>query len=317
MRAGGQAGEDIVYAEQTRSFRLVWLLAALIGAGAAVAGGLGAGVAAVVALAGACVLVAAAAAITGWRARRTPEITVTLAELVAGRQRIDRDLIARALDSVPSGARVLGLRRGGELPRGVAGLTLQLANDNIVVVPAAHPDRLAAALALDGRIPPIRAADPHELLQLAEIEVRADELYAAAGIGPLPGLADPPEDGGRPGVVLVAGRPGLGFVRVGVIDGRAHLEQLSVLPAVMRRGIGSALLSAALDWARAAGYPAMTVTTFADVPWNAPFLATRGFTPLTDVSPGLAELRDWERDLGLDHLGRRIVLCIRLEHSQE
>ena len=75
----------------------------------------------------------------------------------------------------------------------------------------------------------------------------------------------------------------------------------------MRRGVGSALLEAACTWARAAGYPAITLITFADVPWNAPFYAARGFAE-TASTPEIAELRDWERAVGLDAVGRRIVM---------
>ena len=76
----------------------------------------------------------------------------------------------------------------------------------------------------------------------------------------------------------------------------------------MHRGIGSALLEAGCAWAREHGYPAMTLTTFADVAWNAPYYAQRGFAETTDIGPELAELCDWENDLGLNQIGRRIVM---------
>jgi hypothetical protein len=52
----------------------------------------------------------------------------------------------------------------------------------------------------------------------------------------------------------------------------------------------------------------MTLTTFRDVPWNAPFYARRGFAEVLDPSPGLAAVRDRERSLGLDAAGPRIVM---------
>jgi len=52
----------------------------------------------------------------------------------------------------------------------------------------------------------------------------------------------------------------------------------------------------------------MTLCTFAEIEWNAPFYAKRGFVPLAQLTPGLKELRDWERDIGLDAVGRRIVM---------
>jgi hypothetical protein len=56
------------------------------------------------------------------------------------------------------------------------------------------------------------------------------------------------------------------------------------------------------------GYPAATVTTFADVPWNAPFFRRRGFVEITELTPELAERRDWERAVGLDGVGPRVVM---------
>ena len=55
-------------------------------------------------------------------------------------------------------------------------------------------------------------------------------------------------------------------------------------------------------------YSAITLTTYADVPWNAPFYAGRGLVEIAELTPELAELRDWERTVGLDELGPRIVM---------
>jgi predicted GNAT superfamily acetyltransferase len=78
----------------------------------------------------------------------------------------------------------------------------------------------------------------------------------------------------------------------------------------MRRGVGSALVDAVCDQARKAGYPEITLCTFVEVPWNGPFYAGLGFTELTEaeLTPGLQALRDAEREIGLDAMGRRIVM---------
>jgi ribosomal protein S18 acetylase RimI-like enzyme len=62
----------------------------------------------------------------------------------------------------------------------------------------------------------------------------------------------------------------VGYVIADVLDGRAHIEQVSVRPASSRRGIGRALVDQVTEWARERGLPAVTLTTFAEVPWNAP-----------------------------------------------
>ena len=50
-------------------------------------------------------------------------------------------------------------------------------------------------------------------------------------------------------LLLVAGDPPVGYARMEMVDGQAHLEGLSVRPSSMRRGIGSALVRAVCDQA--------------------------------------------------------------------
>lgn len=119
-----------------------------------------------------------------------------------------------------------------------------------------------------------------------------------------------------PGFVLVscadAEGPAVGFVHILEIDGFAHLEQVSVDPAHARRGHGRALVEAAKAEARGRGYRCITLRTFADVPWNAPFYATCGFVetvPDSDFHRGLAA---HEEELGLTRLGRRVEMSAEL-----
>ncbi|TQF06603.1 GNAT family N-acetyltransferase [Kitasatospora acidiphila] len=90
------------------------------------------------------------------------------------------------------------------------------------------------------------------------------------------------------------------------IDGALHVEQVSVHPGSARRGIGRALLEDLAERAAAEGVPALTLTTFADVPWNAPYYARCGFRPLPDaeLGPGLREVRAQEAAHGLDRWPR-------------
>ena len=93
----------------------------------------------------------------------------------------------------------------------------------------------------------------------------------------------------------------VGFALVFEIDGSAHLDELDVLPAHGRQGVGSDLLEAVCSWSRINGCPAVTLSTFRDVPWNAPFYARRGFRALeaSELSPGLARIVEIEREMGL------------------
>jgi GNAT superfamily N-acetyltransferase len=62
-----------------------------------------------------------------------------------------------------------------------------------------------------------------------------------------------------------------------VVDGCAHIDQVSVAPSHARRGLGAALIDHLAERARAEGRPALTLTTFRDVPWNAPYYERLGF----------------------------------------
>lgn len=102
----------------------------------------------------------------------------------------------------------------------------------------------------------------------------------------------------------------VGYAVADVLDGSAHLEQVSVRPEAQGHGIGRALVDAVVDWARARGSDAVTLTTFTDVPWNAPLYAHLGFRALDEheLGPELAARRDEETRHGLDP-NRRV--CMR------
>lgn len=55
------------------------------------------------------------------------------------------------------------------------------------------------------------------------------------------------------------------------------LGELDVLPDHGRRGIGRALVETVLAHARETGFVSVVLTTFRDVPWNAPFYRSMGF----------------------------------------
>jgi GNAT superfamily N-acetyltransferase len=153
----------------------------------------------------------------------------------------------------------------------------------------------------------IGVAGRADLALLPAVETAADEVFRGGPIWPLPAAATA-EDLAESAAVLVAGAPPVGFVRLDVVDGEAHVSQLSVVPQASGRGVGSALLAAAYAWAAAAGHRSITLTTFADVPCNAPFYARRGFAVTADLGPELAAIRAAEAELGLDALGVRVAM---------
>lgn len=157
----------------------------------------------------------------------------------------------------------------------------------------------------------IREAGRLDNTFLPAIEAAADSLVTVINGKPLP--LSLPAGASRAELeaslkLLVAGRPCVGFSRLVEIDGGAHLEQLAVLPSHSGRGIGRALVEESKAWASDHDYTSITLSTFADVPFNAPFYATCGFEPIRDLSPALVQLRRHETAAGLDRIGRRVVM---------
>ncbi|MFJ2318941.1 GNAT family N-acetyltransferase [Pseudomonas sp. NPDC087817] len=80
-----------------------------------------------------------------------------------------------------------------------------------------------------------------------------------------------------------------GFLRALEIDSQLHIEELSVSQDFQGQGMGRALVSAAIEHARQMQLWAVTLTTFRDLPWNAPFYQRLGFIVLgaEDTPPHL------------------------------
>ncbi|MBW4457630.1 MAG: GNAT family N-acetyltransferase [Nostoc indistinguendum CM1-VF10] len=55
--------------------------------------------------------------------------------------------------------------------------------------------------------------------------------------------------------------------------------QIDVAPEHGQRGIGSALVGTVCTWAKQQGYRIVSLSTFRDIPWNAPFYSKLGFQP--------------------------------------
>ncbi|WP_245908404.1 GNAT family N-acetyltransferase [Pseudosporangium ferrugineum] len=167
----------------------------------------------------------------------------------------------------------------------------------VVVEGSARP-----SFALPGTAAGLRAAGP-----------------GAAGLGAAdPGAADPgatglreagPEAAGPgaagPEAELAGGMP-VAYVLVEVVDGLAHIEQVSVDPPYARRGIGRRLIDHVGRWAGERGMSGMTLTTFRGVPWKAPYYARLGFVELAEGErgPELARLMAVEARHGLDPVER-------------
>jgi GNAT superfamily N-acetyltransferase len=155
----------------------------------------------------------------------------------------------------------------------------------------------------------IRLAKQKEVALLPDIERRAGSLYAPraealglsgeVSVNTLDTLERANLDGRLWVAVDAEGAP-VAFALVVELGLFAHLDEMDVLPEHGRKGIGSALLETVCEWAFTRGFSAVTLSTFRDVPWNAPFYARHGFVTLdpSDQPPELANIVAVERKKG-------------------
>lgn len=102
-------------------------------------------------------------------------------------------------------------------------------------------------------------------------------------------------------LVAMDGDEMIGFAACRAFSREIHLHELSVREASQGKGVGRRLLYAVEADARASGYCALTLNTFRDVAWNAPFYARHGFVEVEDLAshPRLKAAMDAAVDAGL------------------
>ncbi len=186
---------------------------------------------------------------------------------------------------------------------------------------AAGPGPTRTGLRTFGAVPPdrmqthdvLREATPWDLPGLRELERAAGAPFRGLGMG---AVADdePPsitelsafQADGRAWVCTDTDDVPVAYLLVDVIDGEAHIEQVSVHPAHARQRLGQRLIAHVETWARTRGLASLTLTTFRGVAWNAPYYARLGFNEIEEpaLGPGLRELRRKEADRGLDRWPR-------------
>lgn len=154
----------------------------------------------------------------------------------------------------------------------------------------------------------IRLARINEVERLREIEDAAGELFN--GLGLL-------DEGNDPGLALeriaalieleqawvICGpdeRP-VGMAVASDLGGELYLEEIDVLPAYGRQGLGARLLEYICDWAKAKGFVTVTLSTFRDVAWNGPFYRKHGFSDLVEHQwdDSMYDIRTKESQYGL------------------
>lgn len=143
----------------------------------------------------------------------------------------------------------------------------------------------------------LREATADDISSLAEVERSAAALFESAADLAWTSGADnvlPVEVHRRAldaGLLWVAEAHGdaprsiVGFLTALPFERDAYIKELDVHADWQRRGIGTRLLGTLVDRARVRGLRAVTLTTFVDVPWNAPYYASLGFETLPST-PG-------------------------------
>lgn len=159
----------------------------------------------------------------------------------------------------------------------------------------------------------LRRARPEELAMLPDVEhlaalqflQSAHPFAAQLDTQTLEQLREYQRHGGV--WVAVTAEGGIAaFVLSKEVDGAAFIAEIDVHPSHARQGLGRALFEVLKRQARERGYPAMLLTTFRDVPWNAPNYERWGFRVMRDdeVGPGLRAIREQETRMGLPPASR-------------
>ncbi len=142
----------------------------------------------------------------------------------------------------------------------------------------------------------IRAARTDDVPALRALQHAAGARFRDAGMPTVAALDPAPaehlDDAARAGLLWVdtddGDRP-RAFLLASVEPGCAHVEQVSVDPVWAGRRIGAALIEHLAAWAADRGLAELTLTAFADVPWNAPYYERLGFVRVPESRLRAAE----------------------------
>jgi predicted N-acetyltransferase YhbS len=147
----------------------------------------------------------------------------------------------------------------------------------------------------------IRPTTPNDVTALPAIERAAGERFRE--VPELAWLADGEvisaeqhleyAERGLSWLALANDRP-VGFILTEVHSSSLFIVELSVGLDWQGKGIGRQLIARAAEHARTLGLASLTLTTFRDVPWNAPFYAKLGFEKMRTLTPELRQKREEE-----------------------
>ncbi|MFN7054002.1 GNAT family N-acetyltransferase [Hyphomonas sp.] len=153
-------------------------------------------------------------------------------------------------------------------------------------------------------------AAQEEIPDLVRIDLAAGQLFAGTGLIPEAELGDHvPED------ILAAAIPAghlhtvrdykgrlAGFALTSLRRNTLYLDQISVHPDHGRKGLGAALLARVIAEAKERGLKTVLLSTFRDLPWNAPFYRLHGFRilPKRRYETWMLQIEEAQAERGLD-----------------
>ena len=146
----------------------------------------------------------------------------------------------------------------------------------------------------------LRRAIPADIPAFGPIESAADTMFEPSGLlGDLSDADNVPAEvfaaGVEAGLVFTVTREGVGPVGYALCTLRKpdlYLDQLAVHPDHGRQGIGRCLVVRVFEEAEARRIRSVSLSTFRDIPWNAPFYTRLGFKilPRRKMEPWMLEL---------------------------
>lgn len=164
----------------------------------------------------------------------------------------------------------------------------------------------------------IRAPRPEEIERLRAIEIDAARRFRDLGMDEIADAPPQSEEAlerargeGRLWLAELDGNP-VGMALTAVLDGQLHLAELDVVLEHRGRGIGRALVEHVCERGRALRASWLTLHTFRDVPWNAPYYARLGFEVIAKSAMGPELARATEEDHAHFEAERRVCMRRRL-----
>jgi GNAT superfamily N-acetyltransferase len=158
-----------------------------------------------------------------------------------------------------------------------------------------------------------RFAASHEAHAIRAIEFEASQRFVEVGMA---GIADAPPTAlalverkigaGEIIVAVNADQTCVGFVMFEAQPARIYVQELDVLPSYAGRRIGAALIEQVAQLARSRQLIQLVLSTYREVPWNAPYYRRLGFRDIeeTELDAALLARRVAHIARGLDESKR-------------